>query len=70
MINRGIILFTTKEKLQLLEKAQIEKALTLKQLFILVCWESFNRRKINDFYSLLNVGMAAKYAFEKIKFKP
>ena len=53
-----------KQKIELLEKSQMFEALTLKQIRALIWWEWFKPKKINKFYEMLQIGKAARFAFE------
>ena len=53
-----------KQKRELLEKSQLMQALTAKQIRALIWWEWFNHKKINKFWEMLQIGKAARFAFE------
>ena len=53
-----------KQKIELLEKSQMFEALTFKQICALIWWEWFKPKKINKFYEMLQIGKAARFAFE------
>jgi G:T/U-mismatch repair DNA glycosylase len=53
-----------KQKRDLLEKSQLMQALTAKQIRALIWWEWFNHKKINKFWEMLQIGKAARFAFE------
>ena len=61
------MLFTKKQKRELLEKSKIFESLSLKQISVLIYWESFNSKKINKFYEMLQIGKLARFAFEDTK---
>lgn len=53
-----------KQKRELLEKSQLMQALTANQIRALIWWEWFNHKKINKFWEMLQIGKAARFAFE------
>ena len=53
-----------KQKMELLEKSQMFEALTFKQIRALIWWEWFKPKKLNKFYEMLQIGKAARFAFE------
>lgn len=53
-----------KQKRELLEKSQLFESLSGKQIRALIWWEWFNHKKINKFYEMLQIGKAARFAFE------
>lgn len=53
-----------KQKRELLEKSQLMQVLTAKQICALIWWEWFKPKKINKFYEMLQIGKAARFAFE------
>lgn len=53
-----------RQKLELLEKSQMFEALTFKQIRALIWWEWFKPKKLNKFYEMLQIGKAARFAFE------
>ena len=52
------------QKRELLEKSQMFEALTFKQIRALIWWEWFKPKKLNKFYEMLQIGKAARFAFE------
>jgi hypothetical protein len=56
-----------KQKRDLLEKSQMFEALTFKQICALILWEWFKPNKLNKFYEALQIGKAARFAFEDAK---
>lgn len=52
------------QKRELLEKSQMFESLTFKQIRALIWWEWFKPKKINKFYEMLQMGKAARFAFE------
>lgn len=61
------MLFTKKQKRELLEKSKIFESLSLKQISILIYWESINSKKANKFYEMLQIGKSCRFAFEDAK---
>lgn len=53
-----------KEKKELLEKSQFTQRLSGKQIWNLCWWEIFKPRKVNKFYEMLQIGKAARFAYE------
>ena len=53
-----------KEKKELLEKSQFTQRLNGKQIWNLCWWEIFKPRKVNKFYEMLQIGKAARFAYE------
>jgi hypothetical protein len=56
-----------KQKMELLEKSQMFEALTFKQIRALIWWEWFKPKKLNKFYEMLQIGKAARFAFEDVQ---
>ena len=56
-----------KQKQELLKKSQMFEALTFKQICALILWEWFKPNKLNKFYEALQIGKAARFAFEDAK---
>jgi hypothetical protein len=55
---------TRERKKELLKKMRVAEVLTVKQLFKLAWWETFNGKKLDKFFEMLNNGKAARFAFE------
>ena len=53
-----------KEKKELLEKSQFTQRLSDNQIWNLCWWEIFKPRKVNKFYEMLQIGKAARFAYE------
>jgi len=53
-----------KQKMELLEKSQFTQRLSGKQICNLCWWEIFKPRKVNKFYEMLQIGKAARFAFD------
>lgn len=56
-----------KQKIELLEKSQMFEALTFKQIRALIWWGWFKPKKLNKFYGMLQIGKAARFAFEDVQ---
>lgn len=54
------------EKYEPLDKARVFESLTNKELFNLMMWELFNKKKINKFYENLKSGRSAKSSYNNI----
>ncbi len=55
---------SSKQKMKLLEESQMFEVLTFKQIITLLWWESFNPKKLNKFYTMLQIGKAVQFAFK------
>jgi len=53
-----------KQKRELLEKTRFMEVLNAKQIWALIWWDIFKPKKVNKFYEMLQIGKAARFAFE------
>jgi len=52
------------QKKELLEKSQVFKQLSFKQIRTLIWWEWFKPKRLNKFYEMIMIGKAARFAFQ------